>query len=60
MILQVIFTAFLLFFPFIWPSSKIGTTNQMQKPKISDIIIFLQAVHGQVVFLHLTIEPISR
>jgi hypothetical protein len=31
-----------LFFFFIWPSNKIGMTNQMHKPKITDIIINIQ------------------
>lgn len=39
---QNIFNAFLLFFFFIWPSNKIGMTNQMHKPKITDIIINIQ------------------
>jgi len=38
-ILQATFNAFLLFFLFIRPSSKIGITNQMQRPIITDIII---------------------
>ena len=44
MILQVIFTAFLLFFLFIWPSSKIGTTNQMHRPITKDIIMLTKTL----------------
>ena len=38
-ILQSIFNAFLLFFFFIWPSSNMGTTNQIHRPMIIDRII---------------------
>jgi hypothetical protein len=47
MILQTILSAFLLFFPLIRPSSKIGTTNQMQRPIMIDNII-LVIVYGQM------------
>ena len=38
-ILQIIFNAFLLFFFFIWPSSNMGTTNQIHRPMIINRII---------------------
>lgn len=40
MILQTILSAFLLLFPLIRPPSKIGTTNQMQRPMMIDSITF--------------------
>ena len=47
MILQTILSAFLLFFSLIRPSSKIGTTNQMQRPIMIDSIISF-IVYGQM------------
>lgn len=39
---QNIFNAFLWFFFFILPSNNMGITNQMHKPKITDININTQ------------------
>ncbi len=47
MILQVIFIAFLFFFFLIWPSSKIGATNQTQRPIMIDITISFVLIIGR-------------
>jgi len=44
MIKHSILNAFLLFFFFTRPSSKMGTTNQMQRPIMMDNIIFMYGI----------------
>lgn len=56
-IMQTIFIAFLLLFPLIRPSSKIGTTSQMHNPKITDIIISQNPIYCDDSLEKLFIKP---
>ena len=47
MILHTILNAFLLFFFLICPSSKMGTTNQIQSAMMIDIIIYYLCYVGR-------------